>query len=378
MAYFQVFGDRPALYQWDTGRRVIVDCDCQEVHFSNALDGEALVVETYTDDGTKYANIPNILLQAALPLNVYAYVCSSERYTQRAVVLEVNPRSKPADYVYTETEVKNYDALAARIAKLEESGGVDPESFAKTPVVINGTYNGSSIRIDSMTYIQLEEITTDRDVVIIASSADDSALVVAKCVPDAGAFGTLYLIQDGENIQSVGCIIGFNDNEEGGVVGYLTVTHTYIPGETISEIAKQAAAGVVKSVNGVTPDESGNVKVETGTPTDEQIRTAVNAYLTENPVSGGGMSATAINLLIDILESAVYGTNVSGKIASLKEALLAGGSGGGDTGGGDMPDNPVEPDEPVVPDDITVSNGVMTIISVGSEIAVSGGVMTIA
>lgn len=94
--------------------------------------------------------------------------------------------------------------------------------------------------------------------------------------------------------------------------------------------------------------------------------------------SGGGMSATAINLLIEVLESAVYSTNVSGKIASLKEALLAGGSGGGDTGGGDMPDNPVEPDEPVVPDDITVSGGVMTIISVGSEIAVSGGVMTIA
>lgn len=123
MIYFQVFGVRSTLYQWDVNRRVAVNCDCQEVHFSNSLDGEALVVETYTEDGALYANIPNILLQSALPLNVYAYVCGDEQRTERAVVIEVNPRSKPADYVYTETEVKNYEALAARIKALEENGG---------------------------------------------------------------------------------------------------------------------------------------------------------------------------------------------------------------------------------------------------------------
>lgn len=135
MAHFHVFGDRPALYQWDVNRRVVVNCDCQEVHFSNSLDGEALVVETYTEDGTRYANIPNILLQSALPLNVYAYVCGGERYTQRAALLEVNPRSKPADYVYTETEVKNYEALEARIKKLEENagGGTVKSVNGKTP-----------------------------------------------------------------------------------------------------------------------------------------------------------------------------------------------------------------------------------------------------
>jgi hypothetical protein len=34
----------------------------------------------------------------------------------------VGRRSKPADYVYTETEVKDYDALEERIAALEENG----------------------------------------------------------------------------------------------------------------------------------------------------------------------------------------------------------------------------------------------------------------
>lgn len=120
--YFHVFGDRPILYQWDLNRRIVVDVACQEVHFSNTLDGEALVVDTYTEDGVTYANIPNVLLQTAFPVNVYAYVCGSEQFTRRAEVLEVMPRSKPADYVYTETEVKNYEALAARLDEIEKNG----------------------------------------------------------------------------------------------------------------------------------------------------------------------------------------------------------------------------------------------------------------
>lgn len=89
--------------------------------------------------------------------------------------------------------------------------------------------------------------------------------------------------------------------------------------------------------------------------------------------SGGGLSTTAVNLLMDVLNAVQYHTNVSGKIEQLREALLSGSSGGGDTGGGED-----EPDEPVVTDDITVSNGIMTIVTVGSAITVSDGVMAIA
>lgn len=90
--------------------------------------------------------------------------------------------------------------------------------------------------------------------------------------------------------------------------------------------------------------------------------------------SGGGLSTTAVNLLMDVLNAVQYHTNVSGKIEQLREALLSG-AGSGGTGGGDTPD---EPDEPVVTDDITVSNGVMTIVAVGSAITVSDGAMAIA
>ena len=94
----------------------------------------------------------------------------------------------------------------------------------------------------------------------------------------------------------------------------------------------------------------------------------------EQGADGGGLSTTAVNLLMDVLNAAQYHTNVSGKIEQLREALLSG-AGSGGTGGGDTPD---EPDEPVVVDEITVSDGIMTIVAVGSAITVSDGVMTIA
>lgn len=134
---------------------------------------------------------------------------------------------------------------------------------------------------------------------------------------------------------------------------------------TRKEIIMAAAArGEIPDLNPITREEILLYRIA------EKIKNGGNG-----DQSGGGMSTTAANLLIEILESAVYNTNVSGKIASLKEALASGGSSGGDNTGGETPD---VPDEPVVTDDITVSDGVMTIVTVGSAITVSDGVMTIA
>lgn len=62
-----------------------------------------------------------------------------------------------------------------------------------------------------------------------------------------------------------------------------------------------------------------------GDPTDEQVSTAVNAYLTEHPVSG--LSDTASALLITILRGAVYSSDQSVNITALENALGNGGSG---------------------------------------------------
>lgn len=159
-----------------------------------------------------------------------------------------------------------------------------------------------------------------------------------------------------------------NATVEGGIQN---ATLAAMVGKAVEAYMKEnpvESSGGVKTVNGVEPDENGNVTIEAGTPTDEQVQTALDAYLAENPVSGGGISTTAINLLIEILKVGMFTTNVSGKIDSLEEALRAGSSGdsGGGSGGGTT-----------VADDITVDGGIITIITVGSEVSVADGMMTI-
>jgi hypothetical protein len=54
-------------------------------------------------------------------------------HTGTVKVYRVMPRSKPEDYVYTETEVKRYDALEERLTALEKTqgGSVTPEQIQK-------------------------------------------------------------------------------------------------------------------------------------------------------------------------------------------------------------------------------------------------------
>lgn len=113
-----------------------------------------------------------------------------------------------------------------------------------------------------------------------------------------------------------------------------------------------------------------------GNADSETVQQAVSDYLTTHPVAGSGISHTAIELLITILQNVVFTSNQTSKIASLEEALLAGSS--GDTGSGDSSGDDDTGGEETVVDDITIADGVMTIVTVGSAITVSDGVMTIA
>lgn len=125
---------RTALYQWDTGRRIKIQSDktVEEVHFSNVLSKGAFVVKPNADveNGAITADIPNILLQTFMVIDVWI-VCYSENgeYTNNHAKLDVAKRTKPSDYVYTETEVYDYRKLEKRIEQLEKygSGGISEE-----------------------------------------------------------------------------------------------------------------------------------------------------------------------------------------------------------------------------------------------------------
>ena len=125
---------RSELWQWDTGRKLTVDADCTQVHFSNKVFGRSIDVDVV--DGT--AEIPDILLQVDKELHVWAFVGTAENgYTKISKVFKVNKRNKPADYVFTPTEQTTLKEVLERIEKLEEKpdAGVDP--VAKTDDMTN-------------------------------------------------------------------------------------------------------------------------------------------------------------------------------------------------------------------------------------------------
>lgn len=117
---FKIYDGRSQFYQWDIDRKLIVeDATINEVHFCNRTDECSLICEVYELDGLRVADVPNILLQDNWRINVYAY---DTNYTKHCEVFEVVKRSKPADYVYTETEIKNYDELLVRLDEIEQNG----------------------------------------------------------------------------------------------------------------------------------------------------------------------------------------------------------------------------------------------------------------
>lgn len=111
----KIFGDREYFYQWDLDQKLVVEDDSViEVHFSNFFTDVAYVVEV--KDGL--VEVPNILLQENLEIRAYGYC--GKCHTLFEKTFEVKYKTQPADYVYTETEVKSYEALEKKIESTEK------------------------------------------------------------------------------------------------------------------------------------------------------------------------------------------------------------------------------------------------------------------
>jgi hypothetical protein len=124
---FKIYDGREQFYQWDLDRKLIVeDAEITQVHFCNRTDSCSLVVESYEQDGLTLVNVPNILLQQDWRINVYAY---DKNYTKFSKQFDVVRRSKPESYVYTETEVLNYNVLLERMEGIEDNIGQAVEDY---------------------------------------------------------------------------------------------------------------------------------------------------------------------------------------------------------------------------------------------------------
>lgn len=135
---FKIYDGRDSFYQWDVDRKLIVDdATITQVHFCNRTDDCSLVCETYKEGELTLVNVPNILLQDFWRINVFAY---DTNYTKFSACFNVIKRSKPEDYIYTETEVLCYNTLSKRIENLEENiGAVVEEYMENNPPQIDMT-----------------------------------------------------------------------------------------------------------------------------------------------------------------------------------------------------------------------------------------------
>lgn len=125
MTMFSIYDGRPSFWQWDLGQKLIVSDDtCCEVHFDNGTTQNAPVCKVFEENGKRLVNVPNIFLQSDKLLKVFAYVVGEDdKRTIHSEIFKVLSRSKPEDYVYTETEVLTWESLDDRITKLERGGG---------------------------------------------------------------------------------------------------------------------------------------------------------------------------------------------------------------------------------------------------------------
>lgn len=117
---FKIYDGRDNFFQWDLNRKLIInDKTIEQVHYCNRTSDCSLVVDVYDLDGLRVADVPNILLQTSWPIRVFGY---NDQHTKFCDDFRVYPRSKPADYVYTEEEVRVWDDLSERIDEIEKNG----------------------------------------------------------------------------------------------------------------------------------------------------------------------------------------------------------------------------------------------------------------
>ena len=115
---------RDELWQLDTGRTLIVDPDCSQVHFRKNVFDRSIDVDVVNG----VAIIPDVLLQTDKDLIVWAFSGTAENgYTKIRKTFKVNRRNKPADYVFTPPDQTSLEEIKEKIDYLESMQ--DPDAI---------------------------------------------------------------------------------------------------------------------------------------------------------------------------------------------------------------------------------------------------------
>lgn len=160
------------------------------MHFCNRTSDCSLVVEV--KDGL--APIPNILLQDARPIRVYAYV--DDKYTLTEEQITVKSRTRPDDYVYTETDIIRWQTIAD---EAEKANSEALEAAALASATAKDLYdyvaeNKLTFTDDDAGNVTLQGIETDLDVNTLATKDYVADAIANIPEPDLSAYATRELL----------------------------------------------------------------------------------------------------------------------------------------------------------------------------------------
>lgn len=102
-------------FQWDKRQKVKIPDGVPTVHFKWGNDAVSFdVVDGWVEIAPELTQKPG---------NIYLWTYK-EDHTMDAARIPVESRPKPADYIYTPTEIKTWESLDERIEALEQGGGI--------------------------------------------------------------------------------------------------------------------------------------------------------------------------------------------------------------------------------------------------------------
>ena len=253
---------RGSLYQWDTGRQV--ECDAEQVHFSNHHYGTSIDVDVQNGKAT----IPNQLLTSATPIKAWAWVKdSSGEYTKEEQIFIVEKRNKPSDYVYTPTEIKTWQDLQNQIGDLNSLKTTHKDNLVNAINDAAGSGGGAGDFIIKMT------VTSDDGENYTVTSCDTTVEQIDEAV---AAEKTVVVIA------SYGGII-FELPMLEGVEGNTYYFGMFLRGQMITSLVEKIGGNTSKWQFSVTQIEAESVSYSNAAlPSVTNVKTALDALVTKS------------------------------------------------------------------------------------------------
>ena len=186
-----IYGDLSFFWQWDADRKLIVEDGgvCSQVHYCNGSD-DPLVCLVRDENGRRVVDVPNILLQQAKQIKAYLYTKAADGSRTRSVHrFNVLARSKPADYVYTETEVLSYSSISARMDQLEAEGVSDEKISSAVNKYLEENPINTGVQFET------DATLTLRDGILSVNTTDQMEQDNTLPITSAGVYATVGNIE---------------------------------------------------------------------------------------------------------------------------------------------------------------------------------------